>query len=267
MQSTDIPTRYAKVFAAAAAAGFIRTVPVASQIGIQDGAASFTDGFVPDNFQPIASGGVPPYGQDFNGLLKVMTAWEQWLQAGGPIVYNSAFSTAIGGYPKGAQLDSAATVGLVWTSTVENNAVDPDAGPSANWIANSQSLPIATALETQTGTDNTKVVSPKGLKDGGFKYIVAESLINNGGYRAWSDGFIECWGFTDVPPNSDVIAGLPYPHTAWMVPTGSGGPQNSGAEAAFIIQIILSGGVPIGFKIRNNNSAGTAELWWHTRGK
>lgn len=126
MQLSSIPLRYSKVWAVNASGAYIRTVPVNSQIGIQDGAASFNDGFVPDNFTPVAAGGVPPFGQDFNGLLKVMTAWQQWGQAGGPVSYNSTFSTEIGGYPEGAVLASAILRGAFWYSTADNNTTDPD---------------------------------------------------------------------------------------------------------------------------------------------
>lgn len=126
MQLASIPTRFQKAWAVSAAGAYIRTVPVPSQIGIQDGAASFTDGFVPDNFTAVVAGGVPPFGQDFNGLLNVMTSWQQWGQAGGPVAYDSVFATAIGGYPQGAVLASAVVIGAQWVSTVDNNLTDPD---------------------------------------------------------------------------------------------------------------------------------------------
>lgn len=121
-----IPVRFQKVWAVNAAGAYIRTVPNASQIGIQDGAASFDTGFVPDNFTPVSAGGVPPFGQDFNGLLNVMTAWQQWNQAGGPIPYDGTFSTAVSGYPIGAVLASSVVLGAQWYTTVDGNTTDPD---------------------------------------------------------------------------------------------------------------------------------------------
>lgn len=132
MQSTAIPTRIQLPFAASAGGTLSRVVPVPSQIGVQDGAASFTTGFPPLNFQPVASGGVPPFGADFNGLMNVVTAWSRWQAAGAPIPWNSAFSAAIGGYPLGAVVASATTFGILWISTVEDNTSNPDAG-GANW--------------------------------------------------------------------------------------------------------------------------------------
>ena len=135
MLRANIPTRFQKAWAEAAAGAYIRTVPVNSQIGIQDGAASFETGFVPDNFAALVSGGVPPFGQDFNGLINAETKWDQWYQARGAITYDATFATAIGGYPQGAILDSAIVTGVQWCSLVDSNATDPDDPlTSANWM-------------------------------------------------------------------------------------------------------------------------------------
>lgn len=134
MLRSAIPLRFSLPFAKNAAGAFIRTVPVTSQIGIQDGAASFNDGFVPDNFTALAGGGVPPFGQDFNGILNITTTWDVWYQAGAPITYDSTFSTAQGGYPQGAVLDSAVVLGAQWYSLVDSNTTNPDDPlTSANW--------------------------------------------------------------------------------------------------------------------------------------
>ncbi len=136
MLRSAIPTRFQKAWAVNAAGAYIRTVPVTSQIGIQDGAASFETGFVPDNFTPVAGGGVPPFGQDFNGVFNEVTAWDQWYQAGAPISFDSTFSTAVGGYPQGAVVDSAVVLGKQWLSLVDSNTTDPDDPlTSTNWRA------------------------------------------------------------------------------------------------------------------------------------
>lgn len=126
MLRSAIPTRFTIPWGKNAAGAFIRTPPVASQIGIQDGAASYNDGWPPDCFTPIASGGVPPFGQDFNGLENATTTWDIWYQAGAPIPYDATFSTNQGGYPQGAILDSAVVLGAQWFSTVDNNTTNPD---------------------------------------------------------------------------------------------------------------------------------------------
>ncbi len=132
MQSTDIPGKIVLPFGASAGGSYIRTVPVASQIGVVPGAASYTDGFPPLNFQQIALGGLPPAGQDVNGILFAISALSRWFSSGAPIPWDSAFSAAVGGYPKGAIVQSVTTFGNIWVSTAENNVTNPDAA-GAGW--------------------------------------------------------------------------------------------------------------------------------------
>lgn len=126
------PTKIQIPFANSAGGAYVRTVPIASQIGIQNGAASYTDGFPPLNFTPINAGGVPPFGQDMNGILRDVSAHARWWAAGGPVYYDGTYQTNIGGYPKGAIVQSAITTGLLWVSTADNNVANPDTG-GAGW--------------------------------------------------------------------------------------------------------------------------------------
>ena len=132
MLAASSPPKFPIPFANAAGAPYIRPIPVASQQGIQDGAASLTDGFVPLNATPLSAGGVPPFEQDMNGILKQITQSSQWQQAGGTFAYDGAFAASIGGYPSGAIL-AAAVVGKFWVSISDNNLTNPDAGGSG-WV-------------------------------------------------------------------------------------------------------------------------------------
>jgi hypothetical protein len=139
MQDSNVPAKYPVLFASSAPAGNVTSpIPATAQ---SNGLVSFPTGWQQINFTPLAAGGVPPWGKDFNGLFNVVTAWQQWAQAGGPIFYDAAFSAAIGGYPKWAMLANAATVGLFWISLVDNNTTDPDAG-GANWLPFPTSSPF-----------------------------------------------------------------------------------------------------------------------------
>ena len=149
MNSTDIPSKIGIPFANAAGGSYIRTVPEASQIGIEDGAASLTDGFPPLTFLAESAGGIPPAGQDFNGIFNLITKWIRWISASGPIKYDSAFATKIGGYPKGAMLLSS--VGNYWwLNTVEANSTNPDSG-GTNWLQVVPPVP-ASSLPVVNGT-------------------------------------------------------------------------------------------------------------------
>ncbi len=99
--------------------------------------------FPPLNFLPTGSGGVPPFGQDFNGIFNQITLWSQWQNAGGLVPYDNTFAGQIGGYPKGALLASA-TAGKVWLNLADDNTVDPD-GAGTNWIA------LANSINVQSG--------------------------------------------------------------------------------------------------------------------
>lgn len=131
MQSSDLPVRFPVPFANSAGPTFSTPIPTATP-GVP-GRASLDTGFPPECFTPVGAGGTPPWGQDMNGLLNQATDGIQWSQAGGQAVFNAAFQTAIGGYPKGAVVLDPAILNMAWQSTTENNVTDPTAG-GAGWV-------------------------------------------------------------------------------------------------------------------------------------
>ena len=100
----------------------------------EDTRASYTEGFPPNTMIPLSQGGIPPYGQDFNGVLNDITTQVQYLQAGAFYPYSAAFAEAIGGYPLGAIILKADGSGR-WENTVENNMTDPDSSGAVGWVA------------------------------------------------------------------------------------------------------------------------------------
>ncbi|MEN2711417.1 hypothetical protein [Sphingomonas sp. VL_57B] len=134
MQLSDLPSRFPIPFGNNAGASYIRAIPTDAQTPTPtDAPASLHDGFPPETFQPEGSGGIPPNGKDVNGILYRLSAWARWVAAGGAAVFNSAFSSAAGGYPRFAILAST-TPGVLWQSTADSNMTDPDGGSAANWI-------------------------------------------------------------------------------------------------------------------------------------
>jgi hypothetical protein len=129
MKASQVPAKFNIPFANNAGAGFIRNIPQAHSS--TPGAASLYDGFPPACFQAPEAGGVPPFGQDFNGIMYWATAAIQFQQAGGWPTYDAAFSAQIGGYPNRAMLVSADGTHF-WKSTVDDNTSNPDTG-GANW--------------------------------------------------------------------------------------------------------------------------------------
>ena len=151
MKASDLPAKITLPFASGAPTANRATIPQASQISTNPGVASFTDGFPPVTMEPVASGGIPPRGQDFNGLLYEMTGWERWTAAAGPNHYDSAFSSAVGGYPQGAVLQSASNPQVSFTSLVDDNTSNPDTG-GAGWAVSSAALYAVGTYSVAVGT-------------------------------------------------------------------------------------------------------------------
>ena len=134
MLNSSIPTKTPTPWANGAGTNYIRTVPIASQIGITNGAASWTDGFPPLTFVQQSAGGYPPDGRDANYAINLLSQWTRWMQAGGAVVYDSTFSTNVSGYPANATINASTGLGL-WRSTADNNTANPDTIPTVgNWV-------------------------------------------------------------------------------------------------------------------------------------
>lgn len=132
MKAENKPFAIPIPFGAAADPMTITIIPVPSQKGITQGAASFSDGFPNTTFLDPDAGGVAPRGADFNGILNAITQSLTWVQSGGSFQYNPTFSADIFGYPLGAILQRADATGG-WINTIDQNTSNPDTG-GAGWL-------------------------------------------------------------------------------------------------------------------------------------
>lgn len=210
MLVASIPAKFSIPWANSAGGSYINAIPTASQIGITAGAASLTDGFPPTTMQ---TGGTPPAGPDFNGILKWVTQWAQWQAAGGPVAYDATFQTAIGGYPKGSTVSSATTFGIAWLSTVDSNTTNPDTG-GAGWT---KAVGWGPYYAQDTGSANALVVSDPAISSAfvGMTLLIKKSAAANtgpininingwGGANCnWADGSALANG--DWPANATAI--------------------------------------------------------------
>lgn len=155
MLASEIPKRIQLPWATG---GEKVAIPIPSQVPVTDGRASFTTGFPLLNATPLDAGGVAPFWTDFNGILFQITAVQQWQCAGAGFKYDSAFSTAIGGYPMGARIMS--TSGLfMWLNLIDNNLTDPNGGSSSGWVLSS---PGSNTGASTLSTSRTLVMSDIG---------------------------------------------------------------------------------------------------------
>ena len=175
MNLADIPSKFVIPFASSAGAGYIRNIPQ-NPTGVA-GQASLTEGFPPANFNPVAGGGVPPFGQDFNGILNPVTAWNRWQATGVIPPYDATWQAAVGGYPKSALVQSLVELGLIYMSLVDGNVTNPDNG-GAGWYIWSRIITANTDLyvNSTTGNDNNNGLTP----------ATAMATLQGAINRAWS---------------------------------------------------------------------------------
>lgn len=176
------PTKFAAIWANDESSSFLtQPIPTPTQTG---GRASLNDGFPPICFVDPNGGGIPPDGRDFNGILYMLTAAAQFEQAGGKYAWDSALSTAIGGYPLGAVVAHATITGFYWLNTVANNTTNPDAS-GAGWTGFQASSQPGTGASFGITSNTVCTLSPKAgglLWINGFNYLVpAGCTLSNSG--------------------------------------------------------------------------------------
>lgn len=171
MQKSNAPTKLTVAFASGTGAGPVNTVPLTP--GATPGTASYQTGFTSVNMEPIASGGVPPFGADFNGLFQAQTTAQIWQQSGYMWTFDSTFASNanIGGYPSGAVLMMGSGNGL-WINQTDNNTVSPDDTGSSGWVG----LP-ASGVSTINTTGGTRTPDPSVL--GVTTLLVTGALTSN----------------------------------------------------------------------------------------
>lgn len=214
MQTSQIPDKFPIPFANNAGAGYIRPIPEDHQAATgTDAPASLHDGFPPETFTPAGSGGIPPAGADFNGLLNQITAGLRWLSAGNPAQFDNAFAAAIGGYAKFAMLAST-TPGLIWQSTAENNATDPDSGSAANWI------PISLRIAWSSFSNPGGVLFTDGANQFGIMWGTTTSTANGTRTVAYAHNFAHV--------SFPIVSGASIAHAVQDNPPGTQSASASG---------------------------------------
>lgn len=133
--------------------------------------ASYRQGFPSITTIPLVAGGIPPEGQDFNGILRDITQHIVHQNKGGMYKFEADI-VAAGGYPEGAVL--AANDGLsLWVSLVDANVEDFNAGTPTQWARIAFSGLDAllngkvdkTSIVQVTGASTTNIMSQKAVTD------------------------------------------------------------------------------------------------------
>ncbi|WP_420488904.1 gp53-like domain-containing protein [Phytobacter diazotrophicus] len=94
--------------------------------------ASYDVGFPAITMLLKSAGGLPPKGQDMNQILYELCSIGRWFSAGALNSFDAAFSTSIGGYPKGAVLISDNS-SKIFVSTTDGNTNNPNS-VTTGWL-------------------------------------------------------------------------------------------------------------------------------------
>ncbi|MEY0432390.1 hypothetical protein AB7V88_21720, partial [Providencia rettgeri] len=98
-------------------------IPKVKSTSMSDEKASWETGFPEATMLPVYAGGLPPDGKDFNGVLNQISENLVFQSKGGRYKFDPDFALSIGGYPKGATLQTN-DESAEYQSLIDNNLVD-----------------------------------------------------------------------------------------------------------------------------------------------
>lgn len=96
------------------------------------GKAGFDVGFSSINMASEYAGGIPPWGQDFNGIFYSITRSVQYTQAGGIPTYDETLALSVGGYAVNAMVKADSGLAF-FINKVAGNQSNPNTGGSG-WV-------------------------------------------------------------------------------------------------------------------------------------
>lgn len=198
MNRTDAPAKQPKPFGING-----QREPILPATPAGDNTASYESGFPPITMILKSAGGLPPKGQDVNQILFELSALCRWSSSGALNTFDSAFATAIGGYPSGAFVlgDDLKTV---YRCTTDGNTANPN-NVTTGWAKAAQDVANILALGS-AAYKNVNAGSINGIPDmSSFRGNSASNgylqipIIGAGG---GGQTLIVQWGNTLTAPNS-----------------------------------------------------------------
>lgn len=140
-------------------------IPENYETSMESNQATWDQGFGQITMLPVAAGGLPPKGQDFNGIFNQISENIVYLSQGGRFKFSAEYAEAIGGYPKGAILQSDDEK-KEYLSLIDNNKVDFNTASdiSTSWkLVNTDDLLAQIASKQPKGDYATKTELNSGL--------------------------------------------------------------------------------------------------------
>ena len=214
------PAKMTYIFASS---GTKNTVPPTTSGISAPNQAAYSTGFPSSTFLPVPSGGLPPFGADFNGILFSVTGTLTYLSGGGFYTYDSAYATANSGYAQGALILKSNGLGY-WQNLTDGNTTNPDAG-GTGWADPFINATINPAIDPAYGNSSTSPASTSWVR-GAMQAIFsaagfAVSLGQNGYLKlpSFLGGVVIQWGSNNTPVNAGAIINFPiaFPNRAAAV--------------------------------------------------
>ncbi|EKS7767142.1 hypothetical protein JFQ92_002248 [Edwardsiella piscicida] len=144
-----------------------------------DNTASYADGFPSITMILKSAGGLPPKGQDMNQVLFELSSLCRWFSAGAMNKFDSAFCTAIGGYPKGALLLAGDGV-TIFKCTQDDNTNNPDQS-ATGWKRLSyyvaDELALGNAAYKDVGTTSGTVAAGDATMGGTYTNVTSSRVM------------------------------------------------------------------------------------------
>ncbi|MTC37239.1 hypothetical protein GKR70_01585 [Providencia alcalifaciens] len=183
-------------------------IPENYETSMDSNQATWDQGFGQITMLPVAAGGLPPKGQDFNGILNQISENIVYQSQGGRFKFSPEYAESIGGYPKGAILQSDDEK-KEYQSLIDNNKVNfnTTSNISASWELIGSKYAIKTEVDLALlkkfdkenvsgtlGNDNSKVPSlgllttELGKKQPAGNYQPAGDYATNAALKSGLDG-------------------------------------------------------------------------------
>lgn len=140
-----------------ATTGTIDPIPETPGSGDPPQKATWSTGFPSVTMTPLAAGGIPPRGQDFNGVFNAISQHTAFLCAGGAYKWNAALVAAAGGYAKGAVVQSNDGLSS-YVSAIDGNTVDFNTNPGSigvQWLVWTGNAKANASITISAGTGLT----------------------------------------------------------------------------------------------------------------
>ena len=217
MKSTDAPGKQTVPFGSNGPREAITaTTPAGSN------QASYDQGFPPITMTLKSAGGLPPKGQDMNQILFELSSIGRYLSSGGGYVYDSSFSTSIGGYPMGAIIPNSTRNGF-WVNTTEDNQINPENTTAAltGWV------PMSSYGSTTFSGLSSSSITASSLQASKPRIILTGTLTTNINLvlPAWVMQWTitnDCAGSFGVTVKTPSGSGVYMPNGTRMIVQGNG---------------------------------------------